>query len=90
MKSDSVTYASLGAATCIALITCLAGALAQGNNSPSGPVVLTVASEGGNKSSPLLYGIMFEVSNLALYVKTSLTDLLSLGNGSFRYGIYIG
>jgi alpha-N-arabinofuranosidase len=61
MKSELVTYASLGAASCIALMTCLAGALAEGDNSSTGPIVLTVASEGGNKSSPLLYGIMFEV-----------------------------
>jgi len=60
MKSNAVTYASLGAATCIALVTCLAGALANGNAS-NDPISLTVATEGGNKSSPLLYGTMFEV-----------------------------
>jgi alpha-N-arabinofuranosidase len=61
MKQNSVTYASLGAATCIALVTCLAGALAHSNGS-NDPISLIVASDGGNKSSPLLYGVMFEVS----------------------------
>lgn len=31
------------------------------NNSISEPVTLEVSRDGGNKSSPLLYGIMFEV-----------------------------
>lgn len=37
--------------------------LVQGisNGNSSEPVTLTVGREGGNKSSPLLYGVMFEV-----------------------------
>lgn len=49
----------LGVAACIALVTSLAVTLTRGSN--YGPVTLTVQSDGGNKSSPLLYGIMFEV-----------------------------
>lgn len=68
MKSESVTLTCAGLATSIALATCLTGALAGGNspaerNNSTVPVSLTVATEGGNKSSPLLYGVMFEVSN---------------------------
>ncbi|CAG8219187.1 unnamed protein product [Penicillium nalgiovense] len=63
MKSESVKYAGL--ATSIALATCLTGVLAGGNSSTEGnsstvPISLTVAREGGNKSSSLLYGVMFE------------------------------
>jgi alpha-N-arabinofuranosidase len=66
MKSESVKCAGL--ATSVALATCLTGVLAGGNSSTEGnsstvPVSLTVEREGGNKSSPLLYGVMFEVSN---------------------------
>lgn len=78
MKSNSVTYSSLGAARCIALATCLAGALAYSNGSVD-PISLTISSEGGNKSSPLLYGIMFEVSTARLLrsMTVSLTFRLS-------------
>ena len=58
MKSGSVSCAGL--ATFIAMATCLAGALANGNSSTA-PVRLAVARDGGNKSSPLLYGVVFEV-----------------------------
>lgn len=61
MKPKPVSGAGL--ASSIALATCLAGALAKGNSSTV-PLRLTVASEGGNKSSPLLYGVMFEVSRI--------------------------
>mgnify|MGYP006969130729 CR=1 FL=1 len=65
MKSDSVKCAGL--ATSIALATCLTSVLAGGNssterNSSTVPVSLTVAREGGNESSPLLYGVMFELA----------------------------
>lgn len=67
MKSESVTCAGL-ATSIVLLATCLIGALAEGDNSTKGnsstvPISLIVAREGGNKSSPLLYGVMFEVSN---------------------------
>lgn len=61
MKPKSVSGTGLAAS--IALATCLAGALAKGNSSTV-PLRLTVAREGGNKSSPLLYGVMFEVSKM--------------------------
>ncbi|KXG53792.1 Glycoside hydrolase, superfamily [Penicillium griseofulvum] len=48
-----------GLASSIALATCLGGALAE-TNSSSVPLHLTVEPEGGNKSSPILYGVMFE------------------------------
>jgi hypothetical protein len=73
MKPKYVSGAGL--ATTIALATCLAGALAEGNGSTV-PLRLTVAREGGNKSSPLLYGVMFEVSKIiALYASHYVTKL---------------
>jgi alpha-N-arabinofuranosidase len=73
MKSGTVVYSSLTAATCIALVTCLAGALTH-HHASSGSVSLAVGKDGGNKSSPLLYGMMFEVRNL---ISFSLQDHLS-------------
>lgn len=61
MKSGAVVYSSLAAALCIALVTCLAGALTHHHTISSGSVSLAVDKDGGNKSSPLLYGMMFEV-----------------------------
>ncbi|KAJ5366732.1 hypothetical protein N7541_000673 [Penicillium brevicompactum] len=58
MKS-ALNFASLGIAICIALPSLLIGVAAQGNESTD-PIQLTIASDHGNKSSPLLYGIMFE------------------------------
>lgn len=58
-KPGLVAALCLGAAACIALVISLPVTLTRGSH--VGPVTLTVQSEGGNKSSPLLYGIMFEV-----------------------------
>lgn len=59
MKFGMMVSILIGAAICIALVTSLAVTFAGGSD--VGPVTLTVQSEGGNKSSPFLYGIMFEV-----------------------------
>jgi alpha-N-arabinofuranosidase len=69
----SVTCA--GFASSIALATCLGGALAK-TNSSSVPLHLTVETEGGNKSSPILYGVMFEVSKkLAICVSSFVANI---------------
>ena len=58
-ESGWVVYVCIGLATCIALVTSLAGALTS--EEKPGKLTLTVSRDGGNSSSPLLYGIMFEV-----------------------------
>jgi alpha-N-arabinofuranosidase len=84
MKSGKVVYSCLAAATCIALVTCLAGALTH-HHASSGSVSLAVGKDGGNKSSSLLYGMMFEVRNSHLsFVEKSLIIILAIGNGPFR------
>lgn len=47
------------------------------------PVELSVTREGGNESSPFLYGIMFEVRKSHSFFFQN-ADFY-LGNGSFRY-----
>lgn len=60
LKPKWVVALFLGVAACIALVISLAVTLTGRSN--YGPVTLTVVqNEGGNKSSPFLYGIMFEV-----------------------------
>ncbi|KAJ5175314.1 uncharacterized protein N7482_001191 [Penicillium canariense] len=59
MKSGTAVFSSLGAAISIALATCGAEALTH-DRTGSGLVSLAVAKDGGNRSSPLLYGVMFE------------------------------
>lgn len=83
MKSESLPLARLGVLKCIALLTFFAGA--RGSRLDD-PISLTVSTGGGNKSSPLLYGLMFEVSisvkSLAVFMLTS----HAAGDGPFWYG----
>ncbi|CAG8208477.1 unnamed protein product [Penicillium olsonii] len=58
MRSTPLAQASFGYAICIILVTYCTGAMAHDNSSTE--TRLTVANDGGNKSSPILYGIMFE------------------------------
>lgn len=59
MKPESLPFARFGVLRCIAFLTFLVGAH---GSQPDGPISLTVSTGGGNKSSPVLYGVMFEVS----------------------------
>lgn len=58
-NSGWLVHVCIASATCIALVTCLAGALTS--EKKPGKMTLDVSLDGGNKSSPVLYGIMFEV-----------------------------
>lgn len=63
-NSGWLVYGCIALATCIASVTCIAGALTSEKN--PGKITLNVSLNGGNKSSPVLYGIMFEVRNLVV------------------------
>lgn len=83
MKSESVTCARI--ATCIALVTCAAASIPRNDSTTT--VHLTVANEGGNKSSPLLYGVMFEVRSKSSFcaINNRVANDLFQGNGPFWY-----
>jgi hypothetical protein len=64
-----------------------ASTLVRQRNSSTVPVSLTVAREGGNKSSPLLYGVMFEVSTIDVARPAHFTesDFMTSPNPKKRY-----
>lgn len=53
---------------CMLLVSIFLCAVNASSKGVSDPVILSVSNEGGNKSSPLLYGVMFEVSSLILFM----------------------
>ncbi|KAF7596210.1 hypothetical protein BBP40_002742 [Aspergillus hancockii] len=58
---------------------------ATDNNESDSPIILTVAKDGGNQSSPLLYGVMFEVRSPTSEEVHNSAHNFRAGNGPLRY-----